>query len=191
MSDTRFTDAEAAVRTLLQCIGEDPERSELAATPKRVVRMLLNAFSGYHEDPAAAIGTLLPLSEAERAPVFFRNIPFESYCEHHMVPFTGRAHIAYMPHEGLVGIGGILRLLKACTARLQLQERLTAVIADRLHLAAGAAGTAVMLEAVHRCTRVDGTLPDAPPVITRRFTGVFADDRDLREEFFRLCTSAH
>ena len=191
MSDTRFTDAEAAVRTLLRCIGEDPERPELAATPKRVVRMLQSAFSGYGEDPSAAVGRLLPLTEVERAPVFLRNIPFESYCEHHMVPFTGRAHIAYMPRDGLVGIGGILRLLKACTARLQLQERLTAAIADHLQQAAGAAGTAVMLEAVHRCTRADGTLPDAPPVITRRFTGVFDDNRELRDEFFRLCTAAH
>ncbi len=144
-------EVEAAVRTLIAHAGDDPARPELLQTPERVADAFTEAFSGYRRDPVTALGTPLPAGEAAGQFVLLRDLPFLSHCEHHLAPFFGEATVAFEAAERLVGIGHLADLVHVLARRLQLQERLTAEIADALDSVLAPHGVAVVLEATHSC----------------------------------------
>ena len=182
--------AEAAVRTLIAWTGDDPDREGLIDTPERVVRAYEELYSGYGHDPAEVLGTTFKEIGGFQDMVLVRDIPFYSHCEHHMVPFTGRAHIAYYPVDGVVGLSKLARLVDLYARRLQTQETLTAEIADALERYLGARGTAIMLEAEHLCMSMRGVQKAGSSTMTSRFTGVFKDDAAEREKFLNLVRPA-
>lgn len=168
--------AEAAVRTLLAYIGEDPEREGLLDTPQRVVKAYDELFSGYGEDAdellARTFGEIGTFDDF----VLLRDIPFHSHCEHHMVPFVGKAHVAYFPVERVVGLSKIARVVEIFAKRLQTQEHLTSQIVTTLDEGLRPRGVAVMIEAEHMCMSMRGIAKQGVSTITSQFTGVFRDD---------------
>ncbi len=178
--------AEAAVRTLIAWTGDDPDREGLVNTPHRVVRTFEEVYSGYGHDPADILGTTFRDIGGFQDMVLVRDIPFYSHCEHHMVPFMGRAHIAYYPVDGVVGLSKLARLVDLYARRLQTQETLTAEIADALERYLGARGVAVMIEAEHLCMSMRGVQKAGASTMTSRFSGVFRDDAAEREKFLNL-----
>ncbi len=178
--------AEEAVRILIAWTGDDPDREGLVNTPHRVVRAFEELYSGYRGDPADVLGATFKDIGGFQDMVLVRDIPFYSHCEHHMVPFMGRAHIAYYPIDGVVGLSKLARLVDLYARRLQTQETLTAEIADALERFLGARGVAVMLEAEHLCMSMRGVHKAGTSTMTSRFTGVFRDDAAEREKFLTL-----
>jgi GTP cyclohydrolase IA len=179
-------EAEAAVRTLIAWLGDDPNREGLKETPRRVLAAYEELFAGYDQDAEAILGTTFKEVGGYQDMVLVRDIPFYSHCEHHMVPFFGRAHIAYYPTDGVVGLSKLARLLDVYARRLQTQETLTAQIADCLEAAVGTRGVAVMLEAEHLCMSMRGVQKSGSSTMTSRFTGVFQNDPAEREKFLSL-----
>ncbi len=179
---TSIEQAQDAVRTLLAWIGANPNDAHLQATPRRVVTLLQQAFSGYSTNAATEIGGLMPCEDLT-APVVLRDIPFTSICEHHMVPFTGTACIAYAPQQHLAGIAGIMRVLQHCSRRLHLQERLTRDVAQTLDTLLQPRGVLVQLRATHRCVHPQGDAMSAPIVETRFATGIYASAAQLVQPF--------
>jgi GTP cyclohydrolase I len=181
------SEAEYAVRQLLFFIGEDVERDGLRDTPKRVAKALAELTAGYQVD----IAKLLSVTFAEHHDqlIVVTPIPFESLCEHHMLPFHGVAHVGYIPSAGIVGLSKIARLVDAYARRLQVQERLTTQIADALndHLHPVAVG--VLIEATHTCMSMRGARRQAN-MVTSKLTGMLRERPDLRSEFFGLCHRA-
>jgi GTP cyclohydrolase I len=179
-------DAEAAVRTLIAWLGDDPGREGLKETPRRVLAAYEELFAGYDQDAEAILGTTFKEVGGYQDMVLVRHIPFYSHCEHHMVPFFGRAHIAYYPTDGVVGLSKLARLLDVYARRLQTQETLTAQIADCLEAAVGTRGVAIMLEAEHLCMSMRGVQKSGSSTMTSRFTGIFQSDPAEREKFLSL-----
>jgi len=179
-------DAEAAVRTLIAWTGDNPDREGLRQTPKRVIRAFEELYSGYGQDPADILGVTFKDVGGYQDMVLVRDIPFYSHCEHHMVPFSGLAHIAYYPVDGVVGLSKLARLVDLYARRLQTQETMTAQISDALEQYLGSRGVAVMLEAEHMCMSMRGVQKAGASTMTSRFTGVFKDDAAEREKFLNL-----
>jgi len=175
---------EAAVRTLLEAIGEDPERDGLKQTPARVARMYAELFSGLTEDPAEHLKALF--DEQHHEVVLVRDIPFHSMCEHHLMPFTGRAHIAYIPDGKILGISKLGRILDAFARRPQVQERLTSQVADFLANGLNAKAVAVVLEATHTCMTVRGVRKPGSAVVTSALRGLCLKNPATREEIMSL-----
>ncbi|HET9904594.1 MAG TPA: GTP cyclohydrolase I FolE [Xanthobacteraceae bacterium] len=183
-------EAEAAVRTLIAYAGDDPDREGLIETPKRVVKAYDEVFGGYRECPVEVLGRTFSEIGSYQDPVLIRDIPFHSHCEHHMMPFFGKAHIAYMPVDEVVGLSKIARLVEVYARRLQTQERLTAQIAQAIDEILKPRGVAVMMEAEHMCMTVRGIQKPGASTVTTQFTGVFRDDAAAQARFFALARGA-
>jgi GTP cyclohydrolase I len=179
-------EAEAAVRTLISWAGDDPDREGLVDTPRRVARAYKELYSGYGRDPAEILKRTFKEVGGYDDIVLVRDIPFNSHCEHHMVPFIGKAHIAYLPHDGVVGLSKLARLVEIFAKRLQTQENLTAQIIDAINENLNPRGAAVMLEAEHLCMSMRGVRVHGSSTVTHRFTGVFAEDRVEQDRFFAM-----
>lgn len=173
-----------AVRQLLLAIGQDPAREGLVDTPRRVIKSLLEMTSGYHDDPAAILATTFDESCDEM--VLLRSITFQSMCEHHMLPFVGVAHVAYLPGKRVVGLSKLARLVQCFARRLQVQERMTREIADAMMQHLEAAGAAVVVKARHECMTNRGIRQPGAEMITSCVLGKFREDRAVREEFLAL-----
>ncbi len=179
-------EAEAAVRTLIAWAGDDPQREGLLDTPGRVVRAYEELFQGYNQDPMVALSRTFDEVGGYDDIVLVKDIPFFSHCEHHMVPFVGKAHIAYLPTEGVVGLSKLARVTDVFAKRLQTQETLTAQIIDAINEALNPRGAAVMLEAEHMCMSLRGVKKHGASTMTQRFTGVFAEELAEQQRFFSL-----
>jgi GTP cyclohydrolase I len=177
----------AAVRTLLAWTGDDPDREGLIDTPKRVVDAYTEFFAGYDMDPVAELSRTFEDVQGYDDIVMLRDIDVESHCEHHMVPILGKAHVAYMPTNKVVGISKIARVVEIFCKRLQTQETMTAQIADAITDALRPAGVAILIDAKHQCMTTRGVHHPNVSTITTQFTGVFKTDRELKERFLRLC----
>ncbi|PSJ56620.1 GTP cyclohydrolase I FolE [Pseudaminobacter soli (ex Li et al. 2025)] len=176
-------DAEAAVRTLICWAGDDPARPGLLDTPARVVRAYEEWFGGYDQDPVALLErTFDEIGDYDQT-VELHDLPFHSFCEHHMAAIRGKAHIAYMPVNRVVGISKLARVVEACARRLQIQERLTDDIARAIEDALQPGGVAVVLVAEHSCMNSRGVHAHGTHMVTKRMLGVFETDVDLRREF--------
>ena len=179
-------EAEAAVRTLLAWTGDDPDREGLVDTPRRVVRAYEELYKGYREDAGAMLARTFEEVGGYDDIVLVRDIPFFSHCEHHMVPFIGRAHVAYYPSEGVVGLSKIARLVDVFARRLQTQENLTAQIISTMDEHLKPRGIAVMIEAEHQCMSMRGVQKQGASTITSQFTGVFRDDPAEQVRFMTM-----
>lgn len=178
--------AEEAVRTLIEWAGDNPDREGLAGTPDRVVRAYEEFFAGYEVDPAALLERTFEESDGYDEIVVLRNIRMESHCEHHMVPIIGNAHIAYLPAGRVVGISKLARLVDVFAKRLQIQEKLTAQIADTIDSVLRPRGVAVVIEAAHQCMTTRGIKKAGVSMVTSRMLGVFRTDVATRQEFLSL-----
>ncbi|HWL81278.1 MAG TPA: GTP cyclohydrolase I FolE [Roseomonas sp.] len=183
-------EAEAAVRTLLLWAGDDPEREGLLDTPARVVRAYEEFFSGYREDPVQILARSFEETEGYDEMVVLRDIRLESHCEHHMVPIIGRAHVAYLPAGRVVGISKLARVVEAYARRLQIQEKLTAQIANSIDEVLKPRGVAVVIEASHQCMTTRGVHQPGVSMITSRMLGEFRTDSGLRREFLAMTKSS-
>jgi len=179
-------EAMAAVRTLIAWAGDDPDREGLLETPHRVTKAFGEFFAGYQQDPADLLKKTFKEVGGYDDIVLVKDIPFSSHCEHHMVPFVGKAHIAYLPHDGVVGLSKLARLVEVFSLRLQVQENLTAQIIEAINDNLNPRGAAVMLEAEHMCMSMRGVRAHGAMTITHRFTGVFAEDRNEQDRFFAM-----
>ena len=175
-----------AVRTLLRWVGEDPTREGLHDTPRRVVDAYLEYFRGYAEDPARYLERTFEQVGGYDEIVLLRDIPFVSHCEHHLAPIHGKAHVGYLPRDRVVGISKLARVVHAFARRLQVQERLTAEIADCIATALEPLGVGVIVEATHGCMTCRGVETPGVIMTTSRMMGVFRDDEKSRQEFLQL-----
>ncbi len=175
---------EHAVREILLAIGEDPDREGLRRTPARVARMYAELFRGLHEDPERYLETTF--AEDHHEMVALRDIPFHSMCEHHLMPFEGKAHIAYIPDGRIVGLSKLARIVDAFAARPQVQERLTSQIADLLARKVGVQGCAVVIEAVHTCMTCRGVKKPGSVMVTSALRGVMHSNPSTRAEALAL-----
>ncbi|NRG18134.1 GTP cyclohydrolase I FolE [Rhizobiales bacterium] len=179
-------EAESAVRTLLAWMGDDPDREGLLDTPKRVVKAYSEIFGGYFEDPADHLKRTFEEVGGYEDIILVRDIPFNSHCEHHVLPFVGVAHIAYYPSNGVVGLSKIARVVDIFARRLQTQENLTAQIVSAIDEQLSPRGTAVMIEAEHQCMSMRGIRKQGVSTVTTQFTGVFQDDPAEQVRFMTL-----
>ncbi|MFO1051397.1 MAG: GTP cyclohydrolase I FolE [Planctomycetota bacterium] len=179
-------EAEAAVRTLLAWAGEDPRREGLIETPSRVVRAYEELFSGYAMDPESILAKTFKEVDGYDEMVTVRDIRLESHCEHHMVPFLGKAHVAYLPRKRVVGLSKIARLVEGFAKRFQVQERLTVQIADAIDHVLSPRGVAVVVEAEHFCMTTRGIRKPGAVTVTSRMLGAFRDDASTRREFLAM-----
>jgi GTP cyclohydrolase I len=175
-----------AVRTLLRWAGDDPTREGLLDTPKRVARAWKEYCHGYGEDPAHHLSRVFEEVGGYDEIVLLKDIPFQSHCEHHMAPIIGKAHIAYLPKDHVVGISKLARVLHAFARRLQVQERLTAQVADCIWEHLHPQGVAVVIEASHACMTARGVRTPGVSMVTSRMMGVFRDDERSRKEVLSL-----
>ncbi len=178
--------AEAAVRELIRWAGDDPDREGLHDTPARVARAYREYFRGYLDDPGGHLSRTFGEVGGYDEIVLLRDIPFQSFCEHHMAPIIGHAHIAYLPKDRVVGISKLARVLHGYARRLQVQERLTAEVADCIQLHLEPRGVAVVLDATHSCMSARGVLTSGVTMTTSRMMGVFRDDDRSRKEVLAL-----
>jgi GTP cyclohydrolase I len=183
-------EAEAAVRTLIAYAGDNPHREGLLETPKRVVKAYDEVFGGYRECPLDVLGRTFTEIGRYQDPVLIRDIPFHSHCEHHMMPFFGKAHVAYVPVDEVVGLSKVARLVDVYARRLQTQEHLTAQIAQAIDEILKPRGVAVMMEAEHMCMSVRGIQKPGTSTVTTQFTGAFRDDPAAQARFFTLVRAA-
>jgi GTP cyclohydrolase IA len=179
-------EAHKAVRTLIRWAGDDPDREGLIDTPARVARAYEEFFAGYHEDPAELLQRTFDEAEGYDEMVTLTDIGMVSHCEHHMVPIIGKAHIAYLPNKRVVGISKLARVMEVFSKRLQIQEKLTAQIANTLMEVLEPHGVAVVIEAAHECMTTRGVNKPGVKMVTSRMLGVFRDDSDTRREFLGL-----
>ncbi|QXM25795.1 GTP cyclohydrolase I FolE [Elioraea tepida] len=179
-------EAEAAVRTLLLWAGDDPDREGLVDTPARVVRAYEEFFAGYEIDPVELLARTFEETDGYDEMVLLRDIRLESHCEHHMVPIIGRAHVAYLPHKRVVGISKLARVVEAYAKRLQIQEKLTAQIANTINDVLQPKGVAVVIEAAHQCMTTRGIHKPGVSMVTSRMLGAFRDDPATRREFLAM-----
>lgn len=179
-------EAEKAVEVLLRWTGDDPAREGLLDTPRRVVSAFEQYFSGYDIDPAEFLSRTFEEVDGYDEMVVLRDIRLESHCEHHLAPFIGRAHVAYLPNRRVVGISKLARLVDAYSKRLQIQEKLTAQIANTLEEVLQPKGVAVVIEAQHQCMTMRGVHKPGVTMQTSRMLGLFRQDPRTRQEFFSL-----
>ncbi|WP_199553297.1 GTP cyclohydrolase I FolE [Sandaracinobacteroides hominis] len=178
--------AEAAVRCLIEWAGDDPDREGLVGTPDRVVRSYEEFFAGYAEDPKAMLATTFEETDSYDEMVLLRDIRLESHCEHHMVPIIGKAHVAYLPAGRVVGISKLARVVEAFAKRLQIQETLTAQIADTIEEVLRPRGVAVVIEAAHQCMTTRGIKKPGVTMTSSRMLGEFRNNAVTRGEFLQL-----
>lgn len=181
--------AEAAVRTLIQWAGDDPDREGLLDTPARVVRSYEEFFAGYEIDPTDLLARTFEETDGYDELVVLRDIRFESHCEHHMVPIVGCAHIGYMPDKRVIGISKLARVVDAFAKRLQIQEKLTAQIANAIDEVLSPKGVAVVIEASHQCMTTRGVHKSGVGMVTSRMLGLLRDDPTTRREFLSIIGS--
>lgn len=179
-------EAEEAVRTLLLWAGDDPDREGLLATPARVVRAYEEYFGGYDEDPALLLRRTFAETEGYDEIVLLRDIPFVSHCEHHLASIVGRAHVGYLPRHRVVGISKLARVVDAFAKRLQIQEKLTAQIANTIDAELQPLGVGVVVEATHHCMSTRGVHKTGVTMATSRMLGAFKDDVQTRREFLAM-----
>jgi GTP cyclohydrolase I len=179
-------EAEAAVRTLLRWAGDDPTREGLVDTPKRVTRAYKEFFVGYDVDPVAVLERTFEETDGYDEIVLLRDIRLESTCEHHMAPIIGRVHVAYLPHRRVVGISKLARVVEAYAKRLQIQEKLTAQIANTIQDVLMPRGVAVVIEAAHQCMTTRGVHKPGVTMVTSRMLGAFRDDPTTRRELLAM-----
>ncbi len=184
-------EAEAAVRTLLRWAGENPDREGLVGTPDRVVRAYEEFFSGYDQDPEEILHRTFEETDGYDEMVLLRDIRLESHCEHHMVPIIGKAHVAYLPAKRVVGISKLARVVEVFSKRLQIQEKLTAQIANAINDVLQPKGVAVVIEAAHQCMTTRGVHKPGVTMVTSRMLGAFRDDPATRREFMSLIHNQH
>lgn len=184
-----FEEAEEAVRTLIRWAGDDPTREGLVGTPDRVVRSYQEFFAGYHEDPRELLQRTFEETDGYDEMVLLKDIRLESHCEHHMVPIIGKAHIAYFPKSRVVGISKLARVLEMYAKRLQIQEKLTAQVANTLQEVLDPMGVAVVIEASHQCMTTRGIKKPGVTMVTSRMLGVFRENLATRKEFLAMIRS--
>lgn len=185
------SEAEEAVRTLLRWTGDDVKREGLIDTPARVVRAFDEFFAGYTQDPVSILKRTFEEVENYDEMIVLTNIHFHSHCEHHMVPIIGVAHVGYIPSGRVVGISKLARVVEVYARRLQIQEKMTAQIANAIDEALKPRGVGVVIEAVHSCMTTRGVKKDGVSMKTSHMTGLFRKDSKTRHEFFNLISSAH
>jgi len=178
--------AEAAVRLLLEYAGDDPDREGLAGTPARVVRAFDEYFSGYEDDPVELLKRTFEETDGYDEMVVLKDIRFESHCEHHIAPIIGKAHVAYLPGRRVVGISKLARLVEVYAKRLQIQEKMTAQIANTLDEVLKPKGVAVVIEAAHQCMTTRGVHKPGVAMVTSRMLGAFRTDSSTRREFLAI-----
>jgi GTP cyclohydrolase IA len=182
-------EAEDAVRTLIRWAGDDPTREGLLGTPDRVVRSYEEFFGGYDEDPVGMLERTFEEIEGYDEMVVLRDIRLESHCEHHMVPIIGKAHVAYLPGKRVVGISKLARVVEVYAKRLQIQEKLTAQVANTLQAVLQPRGVAVVIDAAHQCMTTRGVHKPGTSMVTSRMLGAFRDDPRTRQEFLSMIGS--
>jgi GTP cyclohydrolase IA len=178
-----LAEVEAAVRTMIRWAGDNPDREGLRDTPARVARAYNSFFGGYDEDPAGILARTFGESGGYDEMVLLRDIRVESHCEHHMVPIIGIAHVAYLPRNRVVGISKLARVVDIYSRRLQIQERLTADIAQVLEQELQPEGVAVVIEAEHHCMSTRGVHKPGVSMVTSQYLGRFRSDPEIRREF--------
>jgi GTP cyclohydrolase I len=179
-------EAEEAVRTLIRWAGDDPSREGLVGTPDRVVRSYEEFYAGYDEDPVEILKRTFEETDGYDEMVLLRDIRLESHCEHHMVPIIGKAHVAYLPSNRVVGISKLARVVEIYSNRLQIQEKLTAQIANTLQDVLNPRGVGVVIEAAHQCMTTRGVKKPGVTMVTSRMLGAFRDNQSTRREFMAL-----
>jgi GTP cyclohydrolase I len=184
-------DLEDAFRSILHWIGEDPDRDGLRETPGRVARAFREYFSGYGQDPEQILQKTFEEIDGYDEMVVLRGIPFQSHCEHHLAPIIGRAWVAYVPNERVVGISKLARVVEAYANRLQIQERLTAQIANTIEHVLKPKGTAVVIKATHHCMTTRGINKQGSDLVTSRMLGCFRENPMTRQEFVSMVHSNH
>ncbi len=180
------TEAEASIRTLLRWAGDDPAREGLRDTPGRVAKAYKEWFAGYAQDPTAYLARTFEEVAGYDEIIVLRNIEFESHCEHHMAPIIGRAHVGYLPRNRVVGISKLARVVDAYAKRLQVQEKMTAQIAQCIHDTLQPIGVGVVIEASHECMTTRGVHKRGVSMVTSTLLGSFREDHRTRDEFMRL-----
>lgn len=181
-----MAEAEAAVRTLIRWAGDNPDREGLIGTPNRVVRSYQEFFAGYTEDPVEMLQRTFEETDGYDEMVLLKDIRLESHCEHHMVPIIGKAHIAYLPGSRVVGISKLARVMEIYAKRLQIQEKLTAQVANTIFEVLQPRGIAVVVEAAHQCMTTRGVKKSGVTMVTSRMLGAFRSNTDLRNEFLAM-----
>lgn len=185
MSKVNRAQIEEAVRLILDAIGEDPDREGLLDTPKRVAKMYEEVFSGINQDPGEYFETIFQENHEEL--VLVKDIPFYSMCEHHLVPFYGKAHVAYIPRNGRVtGLSKLARAVEAVSKRPQLQERITSTIADTIMKKLEPYGVMIIIEAEHMCMTMRGVKKPGSKTVTSAVRGIFTNDARARSEVLSL-----
>ena len=184
-------EAEAAVRTLIAWAGDNPDREGLLDTPRRVVKAYEELFAGYRQDASKHLARVFDDVDGYKDLVLVRDIPFISHCEHHIAPFIGRAHIAYYPRLGVVGLSKLARIVDTFARRLQTQEALSSQIVNAIDGALNTRGVAVMIEAEHTCMSMRGVKKDGVSTVTTQFTGVFRSQPNEQTRFLTLLRGAH
>ena len=180
------TEAEAAVRILIRWTGDNPDREGLEATPERVVRSYEEFYAGYQQDPVEILRTTFEETEGYDEMVVLKDITFESHCEHHMVPVIGKAYVAYLPDKRVVGISKLVRVVEAYAKRLQIQEKMTAQIANAINDTLHPKGVAVVVEGEHQCMTTRGVHKAGVAMVTSTMLGAFRDDASTRREFLAI-----
>jgi len=175
--------AEQAVRTLIKWAGDDPRREGLLDTPSRVLRAYNEWFAGYSEDPAEYLLRTFEEVGGYDEPILLRHVPFRSCCEHHMAPITGTVHIGYLPSKRIVGISKLVRVIDCFARRLQVQERMTAEIAELIQEALQPRGVGVVIEGAHACMSSRGVNKRGVSMVTSKMLGAFKQDAAIRREF--------
>ncbi len=184
------SEAEAAVRVLIEWAGDDPDREGLLETPARVARSYRELFSGYATEPRAYMERTFEEVGGYDELVVLRDIPVVSFCEHHMLPVIGHAHVGYLPTDRVVGISKLARVVQGFARRLQIQEKLTAEIAGAIDQVLKPKGVGVVIEAEHSCMTLRGVNTPGSSLTTSHLTGVIRDDARTRQEFLRLARGA-
>jgi GTP cyclohydrolase IA len=182
--------AQAAVRTLLQWAGEDPDREGLLGTPERVVRAYEEWFAGYNEDPVELLQRTFEETAGYDEMVVLRDVRFESHCEHHIAPIIGTVHVAYLPATRVVGISKLARVIDVYAKRMQIQEKLTAQIANTIEDVLQPKGVAVVVTAQHQCMTTRGVHKTGVSMVTSRMLGAFRDNEATRREFLAIVGAA-
>tara|TARA_B100001113_G_scaffold232232_1_gene190779 strand:- start:486 stop:1109 length:624 start_codon:yes stop_codon:yes gene_type:complete len=179
-------EAMEAVKTLISWAGDDPSREGLIETPKRVVKAYEEFFAGYEQDASKVLGKTFEDVNGYDDIVFLRDINIESHCEHHMVPIAGKAHVAYLPKDKVVGISKLARVIEIFAKRLQTQETMTMQIINTIDEALDPFGSAIMIDAKHQCMTTRGINKPNVSTVTTKFSGLFAEDAELRNRFMQL-----
>lgn len=189
-SDLSETPFEDLVAEMIRRLGDDPERDGMKKTPERVAKSMRFLTQGYHESPEEVLGDAL-FQENHQSMVLVKDIELYSLCEHHLLPFFGKAHVAYVPNGRIVGLSKVARLVEVYARRFQVQERLTDQIAQALWETTEPLGVAVVIEAYHLCMMMRGVQKQNSKTVTSAMRGIFLEDQRTRDEFLRLTTSSH